>query len=182
MTTDEFGNRLIMARQALEQLPGQAAQVNAQEILGRLLRRIFNQGRAADGTKIGKYDDTKKQKFLSDKARPSLNKRQQKKLDAAEDGVTYKELRELRGLQTEYVDLQFTGELFESLQIGVRSGKLVFGFTNPQRSKVAGYLEDKYGKRIFIMSAKERQEAIDIMRAYIITQFNKIITDGVFVA
>jgi hypothetical protein len=44
----------------------------------------------------------------------------------------YKELRELVGRQSDYVDLNFSGSLQLSMQVGFRGNVAVFGFTNQE--------------------------------------------------
>lgn len=184
ITNAEFQRRLNEASKAMVTLPGEAMAVQGQELLGLMLGRIFNRGLAADMKQIGKYDDTKKQTFLTDNVFDQLNKKSQRKVEKKlqegdEAGHTYKELRELAGLQTEYVDLQFTGAMFESVQHGVSGNTFSIGFTNAGRAKIAGYLEKKYGRPIFELSKQEIDESIRILLAYIRERISQLLVNGI---
>lgn len=184
ITNAEFQRRLNEASKAMLTLPGEAMAVQGQELLGLMLGRIFNRGLAADMKQIGKYDDTKKQTFLTDNVFDQLNKKSQRKVEKKlqegdEAGHTYKELRELAGLQTEYVDLQFTGAMFESVQQGVSGNTFSIGFTNAGRAKIAGYLEKKYGRPIFELSKQEIDESIRILLAYIRERISQLLVNGI---
>lgn len=147
--------------------------------LGAVLQRIFNEGLKTDGTPIGRYDDTRKQTFLTENAKSRLNKKQKTKLSKLEKsddfkGITYKELRELKGLQTDYVDLQFNGDLFNSIDVGNFDGRPAIGITTEKQAKIAGYHDDKYGL-IFTASDDERAAAAESARDYLFKELKRII-------
>lgn len=114
--------------------------------------RVFNQGLDKNEQQIGQYDDTKFQTFLTGKTK--LNKRQRKAAENVEDrGMTYKELRQLKGLQTAFVDLTFSTSLQKS-QV-VQKNKVIF--KNDYGKKISKYNETHFGKRIFAPSKDERK-------------------------
>ena len=122
---------------AIEKLAQDAIVVHANDTLGQILQRIFNQGKDATGQKIGEgYSER------------------------------YAELRESEGLQTQYVDLQRTGDLFNSIQAVVTEGKLTIGIVNNKTSRISIYLEDRYKKDIFKASPQETEAALEAMRDY----------------
>lgn len=154
--------------------------------LGIILHRVFNEGKAADGSLIGTYDDTKKQTFLTKKVEKNLTKKQRailakKRLKIGKgntedfQGFTYKELRAFRGLQTNYVDLQFTGKLHEMIQVGGKDGKVVVGIVDKQRAKVADYMEEKYGKVIFALGKEEKLQVMEKTSIFAKEEFSKIL-------
>jgi hypothetical protein len=158
----------------------------ANTALALIVRRIFNDGLAADGSLIGTYDNERKQKFLTKKATPSLTKKQRailakKRLKIGKNnqedftGLTYKELRELKGLQVEFVDLQFTGQLFESIQVVNQNDKAIVAITNQDRAKVADYLEKKYDKAIFSLAKEERLQVMEKTATFAQKEVQKII-------
>lgn len=169
----------------LAELPPKLELYACQQALKIILRRVFVEGKAADGSDIGHYDDTKKQTFLSSKAKPSLNKKQQAALQKKEflstnqkgkvTGLTYKELRELRGLRVDKVDLQFSGALFESIQLVKQNGHETVAITNIERSKIATYLEKKYKKPIFTLGKDEKVILMQKVSIFAKVQIDKII-------
>jgi len=156
-----------------------------QDTLGMITKRIFNKGLKTDGTPIGRYDDTNKQTFLTKRAEASLTKKQRadlakKRLKIGKnnqqdfDGLTYKELRKLKGLQTDYVDLQFNGDLFNSVNVGNFNGRPAIGIVGEKQSKIAGYHDDKYGV-IFTASKEEKRIAAESARDYLFKELKRII-------
>lgn len=117
------------------------------DVEGSIKSRIFNKGEAQKG-KIGKYKEGK-----------------------------YKKKREAAGRQTDYVDLQFTGELNRSIVKGIKGGKQVIGFNNEDSGKIAEFLEgsDHYNKPIFAPNEEEMKEAIKTGETYMIQQLSKIV-------
>lgn len=151
-----------------------------------VLRRVFNEGKAADGTQIGEYDEERKSKFLVKKSEKFLTKKQRailakKRLKIGKnntedfEGLTYKELRELKGLQTDFVDLQFTGRLFESIQVVQKEGKATVAITDKDRAKISDYLEDKYEKTIFALGKDEKLEVMEKTSIFAQREISKII-------
>lgn len=159
----------------LAQIANDAPFVQSQEILGLSLDRIFGKGKSSDGSQIGTYEDTKKQTFLTKNAKSSFNQKQLAKLKKTGEELTYKELRKLRNLQVEYVDLQFTGALFENISSGKTEDGAVIGHRNVEKAKIAGYLTKKYGKPIFPPSEEEQQQAKELMRDYVIQKMKESI-------
>jgi hypothetical protein len=146
LTIDELIARIDASFVELAELPREAVLAKASDIHGQLLRRIFNEGLATDGRPIGQYKDG-----------------------------SWKKRREAEGRQTGYVDLQFSGELFQSIDLGVDGNQLLIGFKN-DRNRIAGYLEENYGRAIFTVSESEIQEASQVMADYISARLNEIIS------
>ncbi len=89
--------------------------------------RIFEKGIAADGSKIGSY----------------------------EDGV-YKDKRAKRGRETSFVNLEMTGSMKKDYQ-PTKSGIVGYGFSNTTEAAKADYNEDRYEKAIFALTEQERE-------------------------
>ena len=87
--------------------------------------RIFVDGKAADGSKIGSYV-----------AGP------------------YKELRAKKGKETSFVDLSFTNAMRKDYK-PTKSGTVAIGFSNTTEAAKADFNEERYGKIIFALSDKE---------------------------
>jgi hypothetical protein len=106
---------------------------SAKSAEGVVVPRIFNDGLAVDGNRIGNY----------------TNK-------------AYRELRMSEGLQVAYVDCMRTGDLFGSTTVGTNEGKPAFGILSGggavESSEKARNVEFLKKKIIFTMSQNELQE------------------------
>ena len=89
-------------------------------------RRVFNDGKATDGSSLGKY-----------KSRSHIKKRTE------------------RGRQTGYKDLDFEGDLRRSLTTGEQGQKAVLGFTTNRQRLIAEGQEKQTGKSIWEPSKSE---------------------------
>lgn len=138
MTQEEFNKRFVLLEQELVRIIKDAPLIKSQDLLGLLLGRIFGQGRDSGGSPIGAYKPGR-----------------------------YKAIRNLKGLRIDTVDLQFDGDLFRSINTGIAGEDAVIGFTNLERAKIAGYLEEKYGKVIFPPSDREQEETKTLMVDFI---------------
>ncbi len=87
--------------------------------------RIFERGLAADGSKIGNY----------------------------EDGA-YKKKRAQKGRETGYVNLEMFGSMKKDYQV-TKAGIVGFGFSNKTEFDKATWNEDRYGKDIFQLTEEE---------------------------
>jgi len=82
----------------------------------------------------------------------------------------YAQLRQLHGLQTDKVDLMFTGSLMTSITTGNYRGKTVLGFIDFHEINKARGAEHRYGKRIFEPTTEE----ITAVEKLVETQLSKI--------
>lgn len=71
----------------------------------------------------------------------------------------YKEYRGFKGLKTDFVDLKVTGELQRSIS---RNDEQVF-FKNEYGTKIGGYNEKHFNKKIFYPGAKEQEIFIAVL-------------------
>jgi hypothetical protein len=81
MTNEQFQKGLESLKAEIAILADNAPFAESQTILGLSTTRIFNKGKASDGSQIGTYDDKRKQTFLTKKAKSSFNKKQLKDLE-----------------------------------------------------------------------------------------------------
>lgn len=134
-----------------------------------MFERIFDQGIASDGSKIGSYSTTPiyvskksstsqvRSSSLSPKGKnsndPKFANGKDRKSQYFAGG--YKEYRGTVGRQTEKVDLRLTGSLQLSIQLGQIENGQTLAFNNEdQLSKAAGN-EKRFGKVIFDPSKEE---------------------------
>lgn len=185
MTPEQFEEKLKSSIPQIAEVFNNAPFVSIVDVEGALKQRIFNQGLDSNDSKIGNYDDTKKQTFLTGLAKPRLTEKASKKIQKAEflstqkngriAGITYKKLRELNNLQTAFVDFQFTGDLKKSIVTGKEGDKATLNFNNENELKIANFLTTKYKKPIFQPTEIEKQEAKDKMLSYIREETQNII-------
>ena len=93
---------------------------------GELKLRVFTNGEAADGSKLGPYKSEQ-----------------------------HKRKRAQRGRQTANKDLNLEGDLFRSVITGEQNGKAVLGIATNKQRLIAEGQEDQIGKRIFALSDDE---------------------------
>jgi hypothetical protein len=183
MTFADFNSQL---NQTINNLRGQALNdiliQTGKEIEGLQKRRIFNNGDAADGSKIGEATNgysTTSPKFATEDSfvvkgafRPQARKRAVNKGSSPGGAGTtrtsidldrgYRELRELQGRQTAYVDLSYSGSLQASLQLGTVGDAVVLGFSNGEESAKGAAMERKFRKDIWGLSAQEIEDGTDV--------------------
>lgn len=172
-----FPEKIDQMMYTLQSEFAKAEEVAIRTMLAYYIQRVFNNGLASDGGKIGDYSTKpmftgsknfrtagKADAFFDEddvEFRTIKTKKGQKALALVKGG--YKEFRELNGLRSDTVDLQFSGSLFESIIVGTYGDNFVLGFNNVEKAKIAAHLEAKYGKKIFYPTKEE----IDIViRAY----------------
>jgi hypothetical protein len=145
MKAEELPNKLNLLADEFADIFAKAPDVATQELLGSYLQRIFNDGKLTNGGNIGQYTPGR-----------------------------YKALRNKEGKRIDKVDLQFTGDLFRSIDRGTLGVDSVIGFTNAERKKIADHLETRYGD-VFTASVEEKEEATLLMEEYIAERTNEIL-------
>jgi hypothetical protein len=90
-------------------------------------------------------------------------------------GSGYRQLRQLTGRQSGFVDLNFSGASLQTLQTGVKSGRLIFGFTNAQRQVILEAQETRYNTLIFRPTATEREDLVERSTVAIISRIRKVL-------
>lgn len=86
----------------------------------------------------------------------------------------YKEFRQLNQLQNQFVDLNFTGDLFFSVVLGNKDGHQAIGFNNAEQYEKAKRLEAKYKTAIFTPTKEEIQLGKDAFNDYLKEQVQNL--------
>jgi len=134
----------------------QVSLVAAKAAEAALKRRVFNEGKAADGTMIGQYS-TKEARFgesafaVRGAFRPDAGKRSMLLTGG------YAELRRLNGRQANYVDLQYTGSLIRSITTQATGGAHAVVISTNDDAEVARHNEARFGKVVFEAGENELQ-------------------------
>lgn len=145
-------------------------------VLAQYKRRIFVDGLASDGSKIGQYST--KQFYqnpnkltgvsiggvspLGKNGLDTFKNGKKKKTRYLSNG--YKELRELTGRQSDFVDLNFSGSTEGSIQVGASGDAVVIGFINDKAVEIMQGNEERFGKEIIAVSDEEREIGIKAAR------------------
>ena len=134
MTPEQFKAKLNLISTELSRSTGDLLLLGAKDLEGRMKRRIFNDGKNTAETKIGKYTS----KYWTKK-------------------------RSERGNQTGFVDLEFTGDLRNSMQVVKDKNSIYFVIINDKDFEKSQGQELIQGKKkgqnkmeIFTPSKKER--------------------------
>lgn len=159
--------------------------VAATRMVASINQRIIRRGQASDGGKIGAYSSkagyygknafVKKSSFKAQGQRGFKGEKvvyNQKKGTAKIVKKTpktmflsggYKQLREVQGRESNFVNLEYTGSLMNDLKVGTSASSVVIGFTSEAESKKRHALEKKYGKKIFSGSKDDFQKYNDAL-------------------
>lgn len=135
--------------------------------------RVFTNGKSADGQRIGAYSTKPlyvsisgaRKRYLSQIPTSRLRGRGKnsnkakfangKPRKSQYFGDGYSGFRAFMGRDVSTVNLDLTGDLFNSIGSGTRQATSVVEFRNAASSELAGHLEVKYGKVIFAANTEE---------------------------
>lgn len=136
--------------------------------------RIFNEGKASNGSKIGNYSGDPiyvgKEQLTGlpkGKFRPQGKHSKSKKFKNGNSRKTmyhkdgYSQFRRTVGRQNKHVDLNLTGTTMNQLQTGTKSGKVTYGFTAERAVEIMQSNEKRFGKEIVKVNNQEQQIAIN---------------------
>lgn len=131
----------------------------AVSIVPEIKQRIQQQGQKADGSQIGEYGNFIIKPAFG-KAKSFFTKKQLKKVTK---DTGYKDLRRIRGLQVDYVDLTFSGDMLRSLKpTPIDRNSYGIAFLSPGENKKAGFNERRYGA-IFDLTKQELKVSLAII-------------------
>ena len=131
-----------------------------------VLDRVQQQGRKSDGSSLPPYDSGRTISMASPigkKFGEIATKKQAKAFGDRASFSSYKEFRQKLGLQTAYMDLTLTGDMFLSwMPVPISNTAYGVTFTTTEQAKVAGYLEERFGA-IFELSEEELKQSLKII-------------------
>lgn len=131
--------------------------------------RIQQKGLKSDGNSIGKYS-SKTYKGSFGKAESFGSKKRLKKVTGNEG---YKELRQKLGLQTNYIDYTFSGDMWKSWKvIPIDNNSLGVAFVSSDQNDIANALDNRFGDA-FILSEQEFKQAMGTINIQILKILNK---------
>lgn len=121
--------------------------------------RIQQRGQKADNSQIGTYGNRVIPQAFG-KAQSFASKKRLKTLKGTD---SYKEVRQKLGLQTDYIDLTFSGDMMRSLKAGPIGPKSYgIGFLSETEDKKAFWNEKRFGL-IFDVTAYELKLSLSII-------------------
>lgn len=169
VTPEQYQRNLETLQTEIADLILNAPFARSQELLGQILGRVFSKGKDSNNQQIGNYSTTFSVKFEK-KTFDRLNKLAQRRVrGSVNKQVNYRQLRINAGRQVAYVDLQFTGELFESIKNGHgdEEGTAIIGFNDIRLAEIGRENEERYNKSIFAPTLEEQAEAKEFMLYFI---------------
>jgi hypothetical protein len=145
----DLGKKIAASIPNLEIIAANAEIVANEDALGAISQRIFVDGKNADGTDIGQYAG-----------------------ENSKSKGRYKAKRNAAGRRIDKVDLQFNGNLFNSLQLGTLNGKPAVGIISPKQADIADHNEKRFGI-VFQATEQEKDNAIELARAFMFDGIKK---------
>ena len=128
-----------------------------------VLDRVQQEGRKSDGSSLPPYDSGRTISMASPigkKFGEIATKKQAKAFGDRASFSSYKEFRQKLGLQTAYMDLTLTGDMFLSwMPVPISNTAYGVAFTKAEQAKIAGYLEERFGA-IFELSNEELDQSL----------------------
>jgi len=155
----------------MKQIEIELKTVGVSEMLGIMKNRIFKDGQDSDNNKIGNYST--KESFFS----PSqFFKKKPAKGIKFDNG--YAGLRQYLGRQVNFVDLNLSGSLMQSVKSFRQGDKFfikIMENSNDSVSEVdkAEGNEDRFNKTIFESTKKERESATKIINSHVVEVLNR---------
>lgn len=138
--------------------------IGAKKAEALIKKRIFNEGKDADGLKMATKSKNVNVKKSGVYSHPYGQRR---KKGIKINGKVYK------GRRNNVMDFQLTGSLFQSIQVAEKNGKPVLKITNEKLSDIANYLEKQQDAEIFSLSDNERSDVRADMRTAILKEIQK---------
>jgi hypothetical protein len=148
------------------------------ELLADVTERIFVNGLAADGSKIGQY--SKKEIWIpvpafgvsnSNLSKTGKRGKKTKSTKYFKDG--YSQFRGETGRQNSFVDLNLSSQLFLSVKFGVSGSGYAIGIVGEEEAKKARGNEKRFGKDIFSLTDEERKKFLSLVSK----EYNKILQE-----
>ena len=161
----EILRQVIAAPETAERL----SQVAAFAVIAEYKNRIFVEGRATDGAGIGQYStvpfyqNPTKLTGVSSAGVTPQGKTGQSRFKNGNPHKTrylpqgYKELRELTGRQSGYVDLNFSGALERSIKVVQDAARAVIRYTSDFEAEKMTGNEERFGQLIHELSVGENE-------------------------
>lgn len=190
MTPQQQADRLNVYLANLNELIAESFELATVNLETDIKRRVFTEHEDITGAKLGQYSTKPTligaKSFINKGGANSFFTAQKKKepkgqwrtikgkhLFILEGG--YKELRQVQGLQTSEVNLQYSGELLLS-GINTNFGENVYQvkFVNQLSTDKGRGFEKKRGKKVFYASKEEKEKAVNFAGNRIINGLKKV--------
>ena len=149
MNIADYQKYLNEVVQVLDDTRQKEAEITATDITAVVRDRVQNDKVMADGSEFGQYSQAKVPYwFYKDKGR--VSDAEQKILDRYGYFASYADFREVNNLQSEQIDLTFTGAMWSSAGVEdteVEEGKAtaIISFKGEEEKLKAGYHGERFG-------------------------------------
>ncbi len=160
--------RVLQELQDDKNIQARVTTVGAFATLAEYKTRIFTEGKASSGAKIGSYDTSPfyaSSDSLRGLPKGKFNKKGKTGKSKFKNGKShkstylksgYKEFRSKAGRQNSKVDLNLTGASQQTVQVGTKGDQTVIGFTDQRRLIILEANERRFKKDIFSLSQQEQ--------------------------
>jgi len=148
-TAKEIEKKIIDSLPEIEKIGYDSELIAAQRSLELLFARTF----AAPGDGVRDVDNAKLKPYT----------------------LPYAKWRAKRGYQIKNKDLQVTGALHESIQVGSSDGRPALGFLTERSTLIATYQEEQQGNIIFSLNAEEVEEVKKTIAEFAINRMSEIV-------
>lgn len=140
---------------------------HAKKLLSRIKKRIFTEGINSAGQQIGNYSTepiyaTRKQfakpgafvptgetRYLSTTQRRGRTVNTTRKVKTMYLPAGYKQLRDVQGMQTNYVDLKYRGRTRRAYVLEEKDTEVLLGLNTPLAAQIKGEQEERFKGYIF---------------------------------
>lgn len=143
--------------------------------------RIVTKGETAEGQKLSPYSTKPVPAFFYfNRSRNNAGEQAVRKRAKAKQGVSYKEFRQLNGLNTTNKNLEFTGEMWQAFGVKqatiLRPGvaEVVIGGKNSRSESLLGYHSDRENTDI----TKPSQQEVQAVQRAIAARLTKLIENA----
>lgn len=186
MTAQEEKNKkyILAIFKKLAQKKSDIEIVGIKKAEGLIKKRIFNQGKDANDRRIGSYStasgyygkksfikaaafkptgkNSKKTKKGNRRSQPTFKNGKERKTMYLDKG--YSELRRRNGRQVSFVDFEYTGDLFSSIQLNAKSSHAELGIYSRKETDKANGLESRFNKKVFSPTENEKSLTLQAMQ------------------
>ena len=182
-TPEEFQQKILEKQRSLDIVKVVVFPV-ATATFDKYRQRLFGQGVKGDGTKTGRYSTkpmyASKSAFRNTggfKPQGKVGKGKKKNGQPYKSMYLpqgYKQLRSVQGLETTFVDLQYTGDLFTDFsKLKIVNDSVVAGVSREINKKKISGLSKRFGNSLFKHTKDEREFFTKEAQKRLIAYFSK---------
>lgn len=177
---DAIKKRIEFIEALIQKAPQRLQTVSAFKLIAEYKRWVFLQGKATDGSKIGKYDTEQPMTINLSRLSGQLPRTKLKAKATQKGNVYYAKGEGYNAFRPDverdnsFVNLDLSGATKDSIKVGTSGDDVVVGFTNELRKLILEGQETRFKKKIIEPADEVKKAAIDEARA----EFEFLATQG----